>query len=93
MIKKKITDYEELTQLCASGEPVFLTGTDGEDNLIVMEKESFYRRQKMLELREELLKVEEDRLHGRRGVTIDDLETELDSIIQKADGGYDRKTV
>ena len=37
---------------------------NGEGDLVVMDLETFTRREKMLKLREELLRVEEDRLHG-----------------------------
>lgn len=36
-----------------------------------MDMEAFARREKMLKLREELLSVEEDRLHGARDYTVD----------------------
>ena len=58
-------NYNEIADLCRkSSEPVFLT-KNGEGDLVVMDIESFNRREKMLKLREELLAVEEDRLAGR----------------------------
>ena len=54
-------NYNEISDLCKkSGEPVFLT-KNGEGDLVVMDIETFSRREKMLKLREELLAVEEDR--------------------------------
>lgn len=41
----------------------------------------------MLELREELLAVEEDRLAGRVGVTLDELNRYLDDIIDEVEHG------
>ena len=38
----------------------------------------------MLKLREELLAVEEDRLAGRTGCTLDELDTFLDEMIEEA---------
>ena len=49
--------------------------------------EAFTRREKMLKLREELLTVEEDRLAGRAGVTSDELDSYLDSIIDEINHG------
>ena len=40
--------------------------------------------EKMLKLREELLAVEEDRLAGRTGCTVDELDAYLDSVIAGA---------
>ena len=50
-------------------------------NVKVMDIEAFSRREKMLKLREELLAVEEERLAGRTGVTPDELDCYLGSII------------
>ena len=74
-------NYNEIADLCrATQEPVFLT-KNGEGDIVVMDIESFVRREKMLKLREELLAVEEDRLNGRAGITPDELETYLEDII------------
>ena len=42
---------------------------------------SYNRREKMLKLREELLAVEEDRIAGRVGCTLDELDAYLDDVI------------
>ena len=74
-------NYNEIANLCRRTEaPVFLT-KNGEGDLVVMDVESFTRREKMLKLREELLSVEEDRLSGRAGCDIDELDEYLDSVI------------
>jgi hypothetical protein len=41
----------------------------------------------MLKLREELLAVEEDRIAGRTGVTPDELDSYLESIIDEVEHG------
>ncbi len=80
-------NYNEIADLCRSTkEPVYLT-KNGEGDLVVMDVESFARREKMLKLREELLAVEEDRAAGRMGVTPDELESYLDGIIGEATNG------
>ena len=63
-----------------TAEPVFLT-KNGEGDLVVMDIETYNRREKMLKLREELLAVEEDRIAGRIGCTIDELDAYLDDVI------------
>jgi prevent-host-death family protein len=78
-------NYNEIADLCReTKEPVYLT-KNGEGDLVVMDVESFARREKMLRLREELLAVEEDRSAGRMGVSPDDLESYLDGIIREAE--------
>ena len=47
---------------------------NGEGGLVVMDIETYNRREKMLKLREELLAVEEDRMAGRTGTTVDELD-------------------
>ena len=76
-------NYNEIAELCRkSKEPVYLT-KNGEGDLVIMDIESFTRREKMLKLRENLLAVEEDRAMGRRGRTIDELERFLDGILDE----------
>ena len=48
-----------------------------------MDIEAYNRREKMLKLREELLAVEEDRMAGRTGTTVDELDAYLDDIIEE----------
>jgi len=80
-------NYNAIANLCRStGEPVYLT-KNGEGDLVVMDIEAFTRREKMLKLREELLAVEEDRLAGRAGVTPDELDSYLESIIDAVKHG------
>lgn len=76
-------NYNEIAELCRkSKEPVYLT-KNGEGDLVIMDIESFTRREKMLKLRENLLAVEEDRAMGRRGSTIDELEHFLDGVLDE----------
>ena len=76
-------NYNEIAELCrGSHAPVYLT-KNGEGDLVVMDIESFTRREKMLALREQLLSVEEDRNAGRHGCTIDELDSYLDSILNE----------
>ena len=56
--------YRDISDLCkTTREPVHLT-VNGEGDLVVMDIESFYWREKMLDIREQLLAVEADRLRG-----------------------------
>lgn len=76
-------NYNEIADLCRrTQEPVYLT-KNGEGDLVIMDIESFTRREKMLKLRENLLAVEEDRAMGRRGCTIDELDCFLDGVLEK----------
>ena len=48
-----------------------------------MDIETYNRREKMLNLREQLIAVEEDRLAGRTGCTVDELDKYLDEVISE----------
>ncbi len=76
-------NYNEIAELCRkTSEPVFLT-KNGEGDLVVMDIESFERREKMLKLREELLSVEEDRAAGKKGYTVEEVSEYLVRIIKE----------
>lgn len=76
-------NYNEISKLCRdTKEPVYLT-KNGEGDLVVMDIESFSRREQLLRLREELLAVEEDRMHGRTGVDLDTLDQYLEAAIDE----------
>ena len=79
-------NYNEIADLCRkTAEPVFLT-KNGEGDLVVMDIDTYNRREKMLRLREELLAVEEYRLHGSEGYSIDEVTSMMRSAIQETAG-------
>ena len=79
-------NYNEISELCKkTKEPVFLT-KNGEGDLVVMDIKTYNRREKMLKLREELLAVEEDRLNGSKGYSIEETIELMRSAIAGATG-------
>lgn len=76
-------NYNEIAELCRKTQtPVYLP-KNGEGDLVIMDIESFTCREKMIQLRENLLAVEEDRIMGRRGCSIDELDSFLDSVLNE----------
>ena len=74
-------NYNEIADLCRkTAEPIFLT-KNGEGDLVVMDIETYNRREKMIQLREVLLYIEEDRIAGRSGCSLDELDAYLDEVI------------
>lgn len=58
-------NYNQISDLCRqTGEPVYLT-KNGEGDLVVMDVESFARRESLLKLKEKLLQSELDIQRGR----------------------------
>ena len=79
-------NYNEIADMCRkTAEPVFLT-KNGEGDLVVMDIETYNRREKMLKLREELLAVEEDRMRGSKGYSVDEVAAMMCSAIKEAAG-------
>ena len=77
-------NYNEIADLCReTAEPIFLTKNG---DLVVMDIETYNRREKMLRLREELLSVEEDRMRGSEGYSIDEVTSMMRSAIKEAAG-------
>ena len=79
-------NYNEIADLCRkTSEPVFLT-KNGEGDLVVMDIETYNKREKMLKLREELLAVEEDRIHGSKGYSVNEVADMMRSAIRGVTG-------
>lgn len=79
-------NYNEIADMCRkTAEPIFLT-KNGEGDLVVMDIETYTRREKMLKLREELLAVEEDRMRGSKGYSVDEVAAMMRSAIKEAAG-------
>ena len=79
-------NYNEIAEQCRkTAEPVFLT-KNGEGDLVVMDIETYNRREKMLKPREELLAVEEDRVRGSKGYSVGEVATMMRNAIKEASG-------
>ena len=78
--------FYEYPSICReTAEPIFLT-KNGEGDLVVMDIDTYNRREKMLKLREELLSVEEDRMRGSEGYSVDEVTSMMRSAIKEAAG-------
>lgn len=80
-------NYKEIADICKrTAEPVFLT-ENGEGDLVVMDIETYNRKEKMLKLREELMAVEADRRAGVRDYTVEEVSAFLDEVIAEVARG------
>jgi len=80
-------NYNDIVSLCKeTKEPVFLT-KNGEGDAVIMDLETFNRREKILELRENLLKIEENRMRGQKGYSPEEVYDILGKVIEEAAGG------
>lgn len=76
-------NYNEIADICRrTGEPVFLT-KNGEGDLVVMDIETYNYHEKMLKVRAELLAVEEGRLRGEKGYTVDEVVEMMRNVIEE----------
>ena len=79
-------NYNEIADMCRkTEEPVFLT-KNGEGDLVVMDIGTYNRREKMLKLLEELLAVEEDRMRGSKGYSVEEVTAMMRNAIREAEG-------
>ena len=79
-------NYNDIADMCRkTAEPIFLT-KNGEGDLVVMDIETYNRREKMLKLRKELLAVEEDKMRGSKGYSVDDVAAMMRSAIKETKG-------
>lgn len=77
-------NYNEIAEQCRkTEEPVFLT-KNGEGDLVVMDIGTYNRREKMLKLREKLLAVEEERMRGSKGYSVDEVAAMMRSAVKEA---------
>ena len=80
-------NYNEISKMCKqTGEPIFLT-KNGEGDLVVMDIETFARRESMLRLRENLIAAEEGRLNGKPGHTVDEVSAMMKAAVREVLGG------
>ncbi len=83
-------NYNQISELCKkSGEPVFLT-KNGEGDLVVMDIETYARRESMLLLRENLITAEEGRVNGKPGYSIDEASAMMKVAVREALDGQRR---
>ena len=81
-LRNKFSEIEET--VLKTGEPVFLT-KNGEGDLVVMDIETYNRKEKMLKLREELMAVEADRMAGVKGYTVEEVASMMRAAIKGAE--------
>ena len=80
-------NYNEIAKLCRqSRAPVYLS-KNGEGDLVVMDLETFSRRESMLKLREQLVASEEDRLAGNPGYSIEEVAEMMRDAIREVSNG------
>lgn len=83
-------NYNEISKMCkSSGEPVYLT-KNGEGDLVVMDIETYARREGMLRLRENLVAVEEERQSGKQGYSIDKVVSMMEKAVSEVINGKGR---
>ena len=84
-------NYNEVADMCRkTAQPVFLT-KNGEGDLVVMDIATYERREDMLNLREELLAVEEDRVRGGKGSSVDVVAEMMRKAIAEVSGDANGK--
>jgi len=75
--------YKGISELCKSThEPIHLT-VNGEGDLVVMDITAFYQRERALDIKEQLLSVEADRLRGVLDIPAKDVASEGRALLNQ----------
>jgi PHD/YefM family antitoxin component YafN of YafNO toxin-antitoxin module len=81
-------NYNSIAEICRTNKtPVFLT-RNGEGDTVIMDMETYSRREEDLAAAERLLSAERARLAGTRGYTVDDFESNMRAAIKKGAGSH-----
>lgn len=76
-------DYAAISNLAKeTKEPIYIT-KNGEGDLVVMDIETFARRESMLRLRESLVAAEEGRLNGKSGYSVDEVSNMMKEAVKE----------
>ncbi len=74
-------DYNQISNLVKeTSEPIYIT-KNGEGDMVIMNIEAFHRREKLLNLKEKLLIVEEQRIRGEKTYSVDEVKNKLQEKI------------
>jgi len=78
-------NYNEISELCKrTGEPVYLTK---KGDLVVMDIETYAKRESMLRLRENLIAAAESRMNKKHGYSIDEVSKMMKAaVLEVLDG-------
>lgn len=70
-------NYDTISKLCKdTQQPIYLT-KNGKIDLVIMDIHAFKQREAMLQLKEELISVEEQRLKGGKEYTLNEVKNKL----------------
>jgi PHD/YefM family antitoxin component YafN of YafNO toxin-antitoxin module len=76
-------NYNRIAEICRVNKtPVFLT-RNGEGDMVIMDIETYSRREEDLLVAERLLAAERARLQGTQGLSVDDFRSNMREAIKK----------
>jgi PHD/YefM family antitoxin component YafN of YafNO toxin-antitoxin module len=79
-------NYNSIAEICRTNRtPVFLT-RNGAGDTVIMDMETYNRREEDLTTAERLVAAERSRLLGTRGYTVDEFEKNMREAIEKGAG-------
>ncbi|MDR1563480.1 MAG: type II toxin-antitoxin system Phd/YefM family antitoxin [Oscillospiraceae bacterium] len=76
-------NYNAIAELCrSSGQPVFLT-RNGSGDMVIMDIETYRRREEEMDINTRLLAAEHDRLNGVQYHTLEEFRTQVEEAIER----------
>ncbi len=77
-------DYTTISNLAKeTKEPIYIT-KNGEGDMVLMSIESFEKREQMLELREKVLQAEQERIDGKKTMSVSEARKALRERLHEA---------
>lgn len=72
--EKLLEDFDEIIGLCEENDEIITILKDGEPDLVLMSCNTYKKQKALLDMKEKLLKIEEEQIKNNKTYTIEDLD-------------------
>lgn len=73
-VEKLLEDFDEIIGLCEENDGIITILKDGEPDLVLMSCNTYEKQKTLLDMKEKLLKIEEEQIKNNKTYTIEDLD-------------------
>lgn len=73
-VEKLLEDFDEIIGLCEENDEIITILKDGEPDLVLMSCNTYEKQKTLLDMKEKLLKIEEEQIKNNKTYTIEDLD-------------------
>ena len=72
-VEKLLEDFDEIIGLCEENDEIITILKDGEPDLVLMSCNTYEKQKALLDMKEKLLKIEEEQIKNNKTYTIENL--------------------